>query len=347
MRIPSWIVALLVVASALIVAPFAPWALLAVWLGLYARKAYWPLTRRLGGRQNLAATITVSLLAVIAIPIAIVVASVVIDAIALVQRLMESEQTKAVLVKLVQGPDKAAPGKGTVDAASGIVDLVLSQGDRAWVVMQKLAGAAAHFVIGMLVMVTGMYGVLVHGSSWYAWLERHAPLAPEHVARFGDVFIETGRGLWFGIVGAGILQALVATVTYLAIGVPSALALGMLTLLFSVIPAIGTALVWAPVAAGLALTGQTTAAIVLAVVGVAVIGTIDNLARPWLAQRGELRLPSWVVLVAMFGGIELIGGWGLVIGPLLVRLAKEALAIRAEGADVARSGEAVETPDGT
>ena len=348
MRIPSWIVALLVIAAGLIVVPFAPWALLAVWLGLYARKAYWRINRKLGGRQQLAATITVSLLAVLAIPIAILVASVVIDAIALVRRLMESEQTQAVLVKLVQGngADNADP-KSAMDSASGIVDLMLSQGDRAWAVMQKLAGAAAHFVIGLLIMVTGMYGVLVHGSSWYAWIERHTPMAPEHVARFGDVFIETGRGLWFGIVGAGLLQSLVATVTYLVLGVPSALALGMLTLLFSVIPAIGTALVWAPVAAGLAITGRTTEAIVLAVVGVAVIGTIDNLARPWLARRGELRLPSWVVLVAMFGGIELIGGWGLVIGPLVVRLAKEALAIRAECADLARSGEAIETPDAT
>lgn len=347
MRIPSWIVALLVIAAGLIVVPFAPWALLAVWMGLYARKAYWPINRRLGGRQKLAATITVSLLALIAIPIAIVVASVVIDAIALVRRLMESEQTQAVLVKLVQGNGAEPADKSAMDSASGIADLVLSQGDRAWGVVQKLAGAAAHFVIGLLVMVTGMYGVLVHGSSWYAWIERHAPLAPEHVARFGDVFIETGRGLWFGIVGAGLMQSLVATVAYLILGVPSALALGMLTLLFSVIPAIGTALVWAPVAGGLAITGRTTEAIILAAVGVTVIGTIDNLARPWLARRGELQLPSWIVLVSMFGGIELIGGWGLVIGPLAVRLAKEALAIRAESTDLARSGEAVETPDAT
>jgi predicted PurR-regulated permease PerM len=347
MRIPGWIVALLVIAAGLIVVPFAPWALLAVWLGLYARKVYEPLTRRLGGRRQLAATITVSLLAVVVIPIAIVVTSIVIDAIALVQRLMESEQTQAVLEKLVQGNGEPKPDASAMDSATGIADLVLNQGDRAWEVARKLAGAAAHFVIGLLVMVTGMYGVLVHGSSWYAWIERHAPMAPEHVARFGGVFIETGRGLWFGIVGAGLLQSVIATVTYLVIGVPSALALGMLTLLFSVIPAIGTALVWVPVAAGLAITGRTTAAIILAGIGVAVIGTIDNLARPWLAQRGELRLPSWVVLVAMFGGIELIGGWGLVIGPLVVRLAKEALAIRAEGADLARSGEAVETPDGT
>jgi len=339
-------VALLAVAAVLVMVPFAPWALLALWLGLYARKVHVPLARRLGGRVKLSATITVSLLAVIAIPIALVVASMVIDAIALVQQLVESEQSRPVLEKLVQGGGEPAAAD-PMGSASGIVDLVISQGDRAWAVVQRLAGAAAHFVIGLLIMVTGMWGVLVHGEGWYAWLERHAPLEPAHLKRFSDAFVETGRGMWFGIVGAGLMQSVVATLAYLIIGVPSALALGMLTLLFSVIPAIGTALVWAPVAAGLALTGQTTAAIILAVVGVAVVGTIDNLARPWLAQRGELKLPSWVVLVAMFGGVELLGGWGLVIGPLVVRLAKEALVIRGETTDVARSGEAVETLDAT
>jgi predicted PurR-regulated permease PerM len=105
-----------------------------------------------------------------------------------------------------------------------------------------------------------------------------------------------------------------------------------LTLLFSMIPAIGTGLVWVPVAAGLALTGRVPAAIALALVGFFLISTVDNLARPWLARRGQLKLPSYVVMVAMFGGIELIGAWGLILGPLVVRLAKEALLIRAEAA---------------
>jgi len=177
-----------------------------------------------------------------------------------------------------------------------------------------------------------MYGVLVEGRGWYAWIEKHAPMPASSVQRFADAFRETGRGVAYGIVGAGLIQSIVATIVYLVLGVPSALALGLLTLVFSVIPAVGTAIVWAPVAAGLALTGRTGAAIVLAVIGVAVIGTVDNVARPYLAKRGKLQLPTYVVLVAMFGGLSIFGGWGIILGPLLVRLAKEALVIRAAGA---------------
>lgn len=333
-----WTLVALLLAAALVIGPFVPWIVLALWLGLYARRIHTPLTKRLGGRSGLAATLTVSLLLVIALPIAAVVTSIVLDLIALVRRLMESEQAQAMLVELVQGgggggggtngTDTAGSAKEALGSVQGAVHLLMAQGDRAWAIARQVAGVAAQIVIGLLVMVTGMYGVLVAGPAWYRWFEEHAPIAPAHLARYGAAFIETGRGLWFGIVGTGMIQSIVATVAYLVIGVPSALALGLLTLLFSLIPAIGTALVWIPVAAGLALTGRTTAAIVLGIIGVAVIGTVDNVARPFLARRGKLQLPTWLVLIGMFGGIALIGGWGLLLGPLVLRLAKEALLIR-------------------
>ncbi|MBA3819394.1 MAG: AI-2E family transporter [Deltaproteobacteria bacterium] len=341
-RLPTWLLAVLVFAAGYMFYPFLPWMALALWLGLYGRRVHEPLTRRLGGRAGLSATITVSLLLVIVLPIAAVVTTLVFDAIALVQELADSEQARAVFVKLVQNGNSGDPTGPRVQnpeeamgAAQGAMDLIMAQGGRAWSIFQSLAGMAAHFVIGLLIMVTGMYGVLVEGRDWFIWLERHTPLQPEHFRRFGEAFMETGRGLWYGIVGAGLLQSIVATVAYLVLGVPSALALGMLTLLFSVIPAIGTAIVWVPVTAGLALTGRPLAALGLGIIGFAVIGTVDNLARPWLAHRGKLQLPTWLVLVSMFGGIELIGAWGLLLGPLLVRLAKEALVISREARDPA------------
>jgi predicted PurR-regulated permease PerM len=233
-----------------------------------------------------------------------------------------SDRASAVFEQLVQS--NAADGE-----AQSIPSMIASQGDRAWAIAQQVAGAAAHVVIGLLILVAGIYGVLVDGERWWAWIAGHSPVAPAHLDRFGDAFRETGRGLWFGVVGAGAVQAAAATIAFFALGVPHALPLGLLTLIFSVIPAVGTAIIWIPVAAGLALTGRTEAAIIMAAIGVFVIGAIDNLARPWLARRGELALPSWVVLLAMFGGIQLIGGWGLLFGPLVARLAKEALVIRA------------------
>ncbi len=330
---PRWLVVGFVVATGLLALPFAPWVILSVWLGRWAkRRIFGPLTRVIGRRPNLAATLTVIIMMLVFVPIAALLASLTIDAIALVQQLMSSETGKSMLEQLTGGsaPAGTAATQHTMTSPAGLADLIRSQGERAWSIATQVAGATAHFVVGVLILVTGILGFLTEGDRWEIWIIRNAPFEATTTRRMMDAFIETGRGLAYGIVGAGIIQAFVATVAYLVIGVPSALALGMLTLIFSVIPAIGTAIVWVPVTIGLALTDRTGAAIALGALGVFVIGSVDNLARPFLARRGDLQLPSYVLLIAMFGGVELIGGWGLVVGPLVVRLAKEAIAIRAE-----------------
>jgi predicted PurR-regulated permease PerM len=326
--IPRWLLAILCAGAFLVFAPFAPWVLLALWLGLFAQRLHVPIMRVLRGRTGLAATLTVLLLLAFVVPLAAITASLVVDAISLVQNLLDSDEGRSVLEQLAGGPNPSQPHDAM--SVQGITDLLMSQGERAWSIVRRVAGAAARGLIGMLILVSGIYAVLVDGKSWYAWVVEHAPCAPTTVKRFADAFVETGRGLAWGVVGAGLIQSVVATVTYLILGVPSALALGMLTLMFSVIPAVGTAIVWAPVAAGLALSGRTGAAIALGIVGIAVIGTVDNVARPFLAKRGKLQLPTYLVLISMFGGIALIGAWGLLIGPLVVRLAKEAVLIRSE-----------------
>jgi predicted PurR-regulated permease PerM len=105
------------------------------------------------------------------------------------------------------------------------------------------------------------------------------------------------------------------------------LVLGLLTCIASLIPSVGTALVWVPIAVGLALAGKTVSAAVLAAVGVFVIGTVDNVLRPVFARFGKLDLSSFALLVSIFGGLAIFGTGGLILGPLFVRLAKEALMI--------------------
>lgn len=333
---PRWLVGVFSVGAVIVAVPFAPWVVLAAWLGRYAKRVQLRILRFMPKRPELAATLSILAMVIIVVPIAALSASVIIDAIALVQQLLASDRGKTVLEQLAGGAP--APGGNATQhsftSIEGIADLVRNQGERAWAIMTRVAGATAHFVIGVLILVTGMFGMIVEGEKWKAWMYKVAPFQPRTLDRLSDAFIETGRGLAYGIIGAGLIQAAVATIAFIVLQVPSALALGMLTLLFSVIPAVGTAIVWVPVAAGLAMTGRTGAAIILAVIGVAVIGSVDNLARPFLARRGKLALPGYVLLIAMFGGVELIGGWGLMLGPLVVRLAKEAIAIRAEPGDV-------------
>lgn len=306
-------------ACAILLWPLAPAVMLALWLAAFARLLHRPLARALGGRVRLAAALTVVALTLVLVPFIMVVISLAADAYELAVDLLSSPRGKVVLEQLVSHNGPREPG------FSGLWNLLLSQQERAWGILQQIAGTAARVVISMVVVLAGTYGVLVDGRRWYVWFEQHAPISPAMLARLRDAFFETGRGLFIGIGGAGLVQALVATIAYLALGVPHAFELGLLTFAFSIVPAVGTAVVWIPIAAGLALTGRTGAALILAACGIGVIGTVDNLVRPWLARWGNLELPTYVVLVAMFSGVMVIGPWGLLVAPLAVRLTKAVL----------------------
>lgn len=311
------------IAAAVLLAPFAGWVVLAIWLSGSARGLHDRLTRRLR-RVNLAAFLTVAIMMTVLVPVGAILTLLVIDAIALVRDLAQSDQVDSVLTALVSNSD-TKPSTET-----DYSDLLVSQGARAWGVARMILTSAVQAIIGVVILIAGIYALLVDGRRWYAWIEDHATVGRRAVRRFAGAFVETGRGLAFGVVGAGVVQAVLATVAYLVLGVPQALPLGFLTLLFSIVPLVGTALVWVPVAAGLALTGRVYEGLGLAIFGIVVIGTVDNLARPYLTKFGKLQLPTFIVLVSMFGGVELFGGWGILFGPLIVRLAKEALEVRRE-----------------
>ena len=103
------------------------------------------------------------------------------------------------------------------------------------------------------------------------------------------------------------------------LGIKGALLWGTLMTFLSLLPAVGAALVWVPAAAYLILTGAVAKGIALILVGMLVIGLIDNLLRPMLVGR-DTRLPDYVVLISTLGGISLFGINGFVIGPLIAAL---------------------------
>ena len=87
----------------------------------------------------------------------------------------------------------------------------------------------------------------------------------------------------------------------------------------SLLPAVGAALIWVPVALYLLAVGQIWQGIGLIAFGVFVIGLIDNVLRPILVGK-DTQLPDYVVLISTVGGLALIGINGFVIGPLIAAM---------------------------
>jgi predicted PurR-regulated permease PerM len=103
------------------------------------------------------------------------------------------------------------------------------------------------------------------------------------------------------------------------LGIHAALLWGALMALLSLLPAVGSALIWLPVAIYLLLTGAIWQGVVLIVYGALVIGLIDNFLRPVLVGR-DTQMPDYVVLIATLGGIVIFGINGFILGPLIAAM---------------------------
>lgn len=314
------VLGLLVLLSAAVFFQFIPWLVLAAWLAVLVAPVHERLARLTRGRGSAAAIVLLVVVSAVVLLCAALVLTLSEDASHLLNELNDSRSGRAALRTLVT--PGAARGTVRLDGATLLAALE-SHAAHAFTLVDGASGVA----LGLFVLFTGTYACLVDGQRAVGWLERNTPLADRHIHRFAGAFLETGRGLMTSVVFTGIAQAAVATAAYVALDIPRAPVLGVLTLLVSVLPSIGTALVWGPVTVGLWLTGRETDAVILGVVGVFVISSIDNLLRPALARWGKLDLHPMVVLVSMLGGLALFGGFGLFLGPLATRWLLEAVRI--------------------
>jgi predicted PurR-regulated permease PerM len=119
-----------------------------------------------------------------------------------------------------------------------------------------------------------------------------------------------------GVIGTAAAQALLALIGFLIAGVPGAIVLGLVTFMLSLIP-MGPPLAWIPATAWLAWQGEYGMAVFLGIWGTFVISGVDNVLKPYLISRGG-NLPLVIVLLGVFGGLIAFGFIGLFIGPTLL-----------------------------
>lgn len=312
--------------------PLAGPLILAAWMAHLLRPWYRRVVRWLNGRDRAAAFVTLMLVIALLLPIVGATTTLITGGRDLVALLMKSETGKGALEALVSAGG-GGNGGAAMPGVADIPNLLQQYGASAYTTLSSVATISAEVFIAMFVFYAAFFAALVSANRGHLWLLRHVPVGPRPLTRFVRAFHEAGRGLLVGTGLTALVQGGLATITYFALGVPRALVLGLFTMVASLIPSVGTALIWVPVAAGLALTGNVVKAIILAAIGVGVIGLSDNILRPVLAQTAHLEMNATVVLIAMLGGLSAFGAFGLFLGPLIVRLAMEALAIARE-ADV-------------
>jgi len=141
-------------------------------------------------------------------------------------------------------------------------------------------------------------------------------ISGEQGRRMLTVAGNTVRGVVYGILGTALVQAVLMGIGLFIAGVPGAALLALLTFFVSVIPVVGTGLVWIPAAIWLFSQGSTGWGIFLVVWGLGV-GNVDNVIKPWLISQGS-DMPFLLIFFGVLGGALTFGFIGVFLGPTLL-----------------------------
>ncbi|MGH8217155.1 MAG: AI-2E family transporter [Steroidobacteraceae bacterium] len=200
---------------------------------------------------------------------------------------------------------------------------------RAGAIAAILASGTFASLLGLFFALLTMYVVLRRGPRIVAGLVAMSPLEPRHTAALLEEFRRVGRTTMTGTVITGFAQGALAAIGYAITGVPDPIFFGVVTAFASLLPAVGTLLVWVPAGLYLISTGHVGKGIVELLWGASlVVGLSDYVIRPRLVR--DESMPTVLVFISLFGGIETLGLAGLIIGPLIMGLSFAVLRLYAQ-----------------
>ena len=172
------------------------------------------------------------------------------------------------------------------------------------------------FAIMFFLMLYLLFFFLRDGKKIIELIIHVLPIGDESERFLLAKFAEVSRATIKGTLVVGIVQGTIGGITFYLLGIQSAILWGVVMILLSILPAIGSALVWIPAAIYLITNGMLIKGVILIAVGVFIIGMIDNILRPILVGR-DTQMPDYLILLSTLGGIALIGISGFVLGPVI------------------------------
>jgi len=175
------------------------------------------------------------------------------------------------------------------------------------------------FLVMFVIMVYALFFFLKDGEKILKKLAHISPLGDEHEIIMYKKFTSTVRAVLKGTLIVGAIQGFLGGVLFYIAGIESALILGIIMMLFSIVPGFGSYVVWLPAAITMFILGNVWQGVLLVVVGAAVISTIDNLLRPILVGK-DTQMHPLLILFSTLGGLLIFGISGFIIGPIITAL---------------------------
>jgi len=187
-----------------------------------------------------------------------------------------------------------------------------------WIASGLAAGVrgTAAFFLSLFVMLYATFYFLTDLRAILDAALQYTPLTSDDRSRLLGTFVSVARATVKGKLIIGVVQGALAGLSFWVAGIEGVLFWSAVMAVLSAIPSVGTALVWVPAVAFLALKGQTAAAIGVALWCAIVVGTVDNVLAPKLIGK-DTEMPDLLVLLTTLGGLASFGAAGILIGPII------------------------------
>ena len=322
------ILAVVTLLMAVVIYPFAQPLL---WAGLAAimfQPLYRNVLRRLRGRRNPAAGLSLLIIFILVLVPAAWIASMVIQqAFVLVTTLQQQPIDLAALfdtvyTRLPQFAREAVDRSGWADIATVQTRLQELLTESAGMIASQavsIGSGALSFFLSFGVALYVMFFLLRDGERIGRTVLCAVPVERSIADRLAERFLGIVRATIKGTGVVALVQGALGTITLMIAGVPSALLFGVIMAIFALVPVIGSGAVWVPAGLYLLITGETWQGLFVLLTGFFVISSADNVLRPILVGR-DTGIPDWIILITTLGGISLVGFSGIVLGPLVAGL---------------------------
>lgn len=186
-------------------------------------------------------------------------------------------------------------------------------------VAQSTYQGVAHFLFLSIVMFFTLYYMLVGGKDLVKRIMYLSPLKDAHEKLLIGKFISISRATLKGTLVVGFVQGGIGGILFALVGVPSPAVWAVVMMFLSLIPMIGSSIIWFPAGIIMLLLGNVWQGLTILAVGLGIISLIDNFLRPELVGK-DTQMHPLVVFFATLGGISLFGFLGFIIGPIIVAL---------------------------
>ncbi len=298
----------------------------AVVLAILFNPVYKAMRAQLGGRDTVASVLTlVAVVLLVILPLVGIGLAVTGEAVVVYERVASGEIDVTAPIERVEGWLPLASEQ--LERFNVDLDRVRATLSNAAVTVSQFAATQA-LALGqgalnaLLLFVLTLYLLfffLRDGDRIVEGLIRALPLGDPRERKLFARFAQVSRATVKGTLVVGIVQGTMGGLLFWILGLDAPILWGVVMTILSMLPAVGSALVWGPAAVYLFATGAIVKAVILVAAGALLIGLVDNVLRPLLVGR-DTQLPDYLILFSTLGGIVMFGLSGFVIGPIIAGL---------------------------